>query len=111
MYVIPVTNDPAQVFVVQLGEKKLVFDIQWNDRNKLFSLTLSNDDTEQEYFHGVPLVLGTDFFEPYNYDIGTLILVDLTNLGTEANLENFGVTHNLYWLDSQEVSDVLSSTV
>jgi hypothetical protein len=101
---IPVSADPAQTFVTQLGDVKFKFDIQWNDRSQQFSLSLSNDDTEEVYFYGVPLVLGVDLLEPHNYGIGAMMVVDTGNLGQEATLADFGDRVKLYWFSEDEVA-------
>lgn len=111
MYQVPVTNDAAQKFVTQLGDSKFEFDIQWNDRSGLFSLTLTNDDTKQIYFQGVPMVLGVDLLEPYNYAIGSLLLYDTTNRSIDANLDNLGDSVLLFWFTEQEKSDAINATV
>lgn len=111
MYEVPVTNDAAQRFTTQLGEPKLVFDIQWNDRSNLFSLTLSDETTQQVYFQGVPLVLGVDLLEPYNYRLGSLFVMDTTNRGQEANRDNFGDSVKLYWASEEEKVNAISSAV
>ena len=111
MFQVPVTNDAAQSFVTQLGETKLQFGVQWNDRSNQFSLTLVNDDTQQTYFQGVPLLLGTDLLEPYNYGLGALIMVDSTNQGKEATLETLGSSVLLYWFDEQEKLDAVNSAI
>lgn len=108
---LPVTNFPAQSFVTQLGLAKLRVDLQWNDRTQQFSMTLVNDETEQIYVQGVPLVLGTEFLEPYNYDIGAMLLVDTSKQGKEATLEDFGVRTKLYWFDEEEVANAINSPV
>ena len=111
MYEISVTNDAAQRFTTQLGEPKLIFDIQWNDRTQLFSLTLSDETTQQVYFQGVPLVLGVDLLEPYNYGLGSLFVMDTTNRSQEANLTNFGDSVKLYWASNEEKANAISSAV
>lgn len=111
MYVLPCTNDPAQVFTTQLGETKLVVDLQWNDRMELFTLSLANDDTGEIYVHGQAVVLGVDILEPYNLGLGSIVAVDLTKKHEEPNLTNLGNTCNLYWLSEEEVQDVILQTV
>ena len=111
MYQVPVTNDAAQKFVTQLGDSKFEFDIQWNDRSGLFSLTLTNDDTKQVYFQGVPMVLGVDLLEPYNYAIGSLVLYDTTNRSIDANLDNLGDFVLLFWFTEQEKADAINATI
>jgi hypothetical protein len=108
---VPITADPAQKFITQLGELNFVFDIQWNDRSSQFSLTLSNDDTDLTYFTGVPLVLGTDLLDPYNYDVGSLVLVDTSNGNTEATVEDFGDRVKLYWYSPDEVENAINAAV
>ncbi len=111
MFQVPVTNDAAQSFVTQLGEFKLQFDIQWNDRSNQFSLTLTDDDSKQVYFQGVPMLLGGDLLEPYNYGLGALVMVDTTNQSKEATLDTLGDSVLLYWFDEQEKLDAVNSAV
>lgn len=108
---LPVSNAPAQSFVTQLGLFMLRFELQWNDRTSQFSMTLSNEETQQVYVEGVPLVLGTEFLEPYNYGLGALALVDLSRQSQEATLDDFGVRVKLYWFDEEEVANAINSPV
>ena len=111
MFEIPVTADAAQSFTTQLGDAKYVFDLQWNDRTSQFSLTLSNEDTQQVYFEGIPLVLGTDHLEPYNYGIGSLLVVDTSNTGREATLSDFGDRVKIYWFSEDEKANAIRASV
>lgn len=111
MFEVPTTRDPAQKFVTELGGNKLQFDLQWNDRSNLFTLTLTNEDTGFVYFQGSPLVLGADLLGPYNYGIGSLILAGSANDGQEANLDNIGVTVLLYWFAESEKADAIEQAV
>lgn len=103
---IPVTADAAQSFVTQLGDVKFKFDLQWNDRSSQYSLTLTNDETEQVYVQGLPLVLGTDLLEPYSLGLGALLVVDMNNTHTEATLDSLGARVKLYWFSEDEVANV-----
>lgn len=111
MFEIPVSADAAQVFTTQLGDFRYVFDIQWNDRSQQFSLTLSNEDTQQVYFEGLPIVLGTDLLEPYNYAIGSLLVIDTSNTGREATLDDFGDRVKIYWFTEDEKANAISASV
>jgi len=111
MFQIPVGTDAAQQFTTQLGELKFVFDIQWNDRSNQFSLTLYNEDTSQIYFEGIPIVLGTDLLEPYNYGIGSLLAIDSSNTGSEAALSDFGVRVQLWWFSEEEKANAIIASV
>jgi hypothetical protein len=105
---VPLSAIPAQKFVTQLGLRRLAFDVQWNDRTQLFSLTLSDDETGQVYFAGVPLVLGASLLEPYNYAMGDLMMYESAQRGAEATLDDLGDRVKLYWFSEQEVADVTS---
>ena len=105
--IIPTTTDPAQIFTLDLDDVRCVFDIQYNDRSEIYTLTLTNDTTGQIYFEGEPLVLGTDILEPYNYNLGIMGMVDMTNKGVEANPDNFGITTLLIWVSTDELTEAV----
>jgi hypothetical protein len=108
---LPVTTDPAQRFTTQLGDTKIVFDLQWNDRSERFELSLFYDATQEVIVRGLNVVLGCDLLEPFNFNLGHLVVVDTANLHTEANLSNFGTVVKFMWVSADEVLPEPAQTI
>lgn len=100
---IPVSSEGAQTFVTQLGEVKYRFDVKYNDRSKVWTLDLSEDVSGLVLFQGVPLVLGQDIFEPYNFEIGRMMVVDMSSRGIDAGPDDLGDRVLLIWFSPDEV--------
>ncbi|TXG97754.1 MAG: hypothetical protein E6R08_06440 [Nevskiaceae bacterium] len=102
MLEMPIEAVPAQVFAVQWGDFKARLDIQWNDRGQYFTATIYNDNTDEMIAAGLVLCLGVDLLSPYNFELGSLLMVDTSNTGTEATVDNFGDQVKLYWFSEDE---------
>lgn len=100
---IPLDAVPAQVMTVQLGDNKYIMDVQWNDRGQYPTLSLSDAVTEQPIAQGLPMVLGVDLLNPYNFGIGTLIMVDTSGRGQETTVSELGKRVKMYWVSEDEV--------
>lgn len=100
---LPFSSDPAQTFVTQLGETKYLFDARYNDRSGVWTVDLYNDATKALIVASLPLVLGQDLLEPYNFDMGSLLCVDTTTQGQEAGPEDLGSRVKVYWFSPDEV--------
>lgn len=111
MIELPIEPAASQRFTSQLGTEKYTFTIDWNYRADCFMLTMVKDIGSEPLMRGVPVVLGADLLDPYNYLIGSLLLVDTTNLGKEATIADFGVRTKLYWFSQEELDDLISSPV
>ncbi len=107
MIEMPIEAVPAQSFTVQLTENKYKLDIQWNDRGQYFTMSISEDVTGAVVAYGLPLVLGQDVLFPYNFGIGSFIMVDTSNRGQEATVENFGTRLKLCWFSEDEKDAIL----
>jgi hypothetical protein len=100
---LPFSNDPAQSFLSQLGDKKYGFNVKFNDRSGVWTLDLSDDATKAVLLQSVPLVLGCDLLEPYNFGIGRIMVMDTTNRGKDATAADLGDRVKVYWFSSDEV--------
>jgi hypothetical protein len=100
---IPVTAEAAQTFVTPLGDLKYRFDIRFNDRSGVWTLDLTEDASGTILFQGSPLLVGEDLLSPYNYNIGTLTVIDTTVQNKDATAEDFGSRVMLYWVSPDEV--------
>lgn len=100
---LPFSNDPAQTFVTQLGDKKYGFDVKFNDRSGVWTLDLSDDATKLPLLQSVPLVLGCDLLEPYNFGIGRVMALDTTGRGKDSTTADLGDRVRVYWFSADEV--------
>lgn len=108
MLELPITNDPAQRFVSQLGEKKYQFDIQYNSRSGIwtFGMAEENGDT---LLAGRAMVLGADLLLPFNLGIGRLFMVDYMGTGKDATADDLGTRVGMVWVAEGEEADVAAS--
>lgn len=107
MIEMPIENVPAQSFTVQLTDDKYKLDIQWNDRGQYFTMSISEDTTGVAIAHGLPLVLGQDVLSPYNFGIGSFIMVDTSNRGEDTTIDEFGARFKLCWFSEDEKDAIL----
>ena len=101
---LPFTSDPAYVFTTQLGETKYRFDVKFNDRSGVWTLDLYDATTQTLIVASLPLVLGQDILEPYNFGIGALFCVDTTGQGLDAGADELGSRVKVYWAIPDEVA-------
>lgn len=99
---LPFSNDPAQRFVTQLGDRKFVFIAKWNDRSSVWTFDLYDHTTQEALLLGPQIVLGQELLEPYNLGIGRLIAYDEAGTGKDAGLLDLGDRVNVYWLSDDE---------
>jgi hypothetical protein len=99
---VPMTTDPAQRFISQLGDIKYRFDIQYNDRSGVWTLSLQEDLSELVLFQGVPMLLGVDLLRPYNFNIGQLVMLDTSASLQDATDADFSDRVVLYWISPDE---------
>lgn len=105
MLELPVTNDPAQTFITQLGNAKYAFGIKYNDVSGIWTMDITDPITNLPILLGIPLVLGTNLLEPYNLNMGNLGAFDTTTLGTNATAEDMGARIKVYWWTDDEVPE------
>ncbi len=101
---LPFSNDPAQSFVTQLGDRKFHFDTRFNDRSDVWTLDLADATTKTPLVTSLPLVLGQDLLEPYNLGIGSILCIDTSGQGADAGPDDLGRRVKLYWFSSDEVA-------
>jgi hypothetical protein len=101
---LPFSNDPAQVFTIQLGDAKFVFDSKYNDRSGVWTLDLYDAATKALIVASLPLVIGQDLLEPYNFDMGSILCVDTTGQGMDAGPDELGDRVKVYWFSADEVT-------
>lgn len=100
---LPLSNDAAQAFTCQLGEVKYYFEARINSRNGVWTLDMYDDATRAPIIQGMALVLGQDLLAPYNFGIGSLVVIDNSAQGKEAGEEDLGARVAVYWVSPDEV--------
>lgn len=99
---LPLSNDPAQLFTVQLGRVKYDFYAKFNSRSGVWTFDLTVSATKVVLLQSIPIVLGADLLSPYNLDIGRLIAVDTTSRGRDALEDDLGLRVKLVWFSPEE---------
>jgi hypothetical protein len=102
---LPLSSDPAQSFITQLGSTKYQFDVRWNDRAAVWCADIVDAATQQAILQGLPLVLGCELLQPYNLAMGRLLVVDETGTAKDASYDDLGTRVNVYWISADEVAE------
>lgn len=100
---LPLSSDPAQVFAMQIDDAKYIVDVRYNDRSGVWTLDLYESATQALIVASLPLVIGQDLLEPYNFSIGSLLCVDTTGQGINAGADELGSRVKVYWASPDEV--------
>jgi hypothetical protein len=100
---LPLSSDPAQSFITQLGNEKYQFDVRWNDRSGVWTMDLTRDSDQAILLQGIPLVLGCDILSSYTLGIGRMLVVDETGTHTDASYNDLGSRVKVYWFSPDEV--------
>jgi hypothetical protein len=99
---LPFTNDAYQSFTVQLDDFKFFIEAKFNSRSNVWTMNLYNDATREPHFVGVPLLLGVDLLDAYNFPFGAFVVIDDADQGREATSETLGDSVNVYWVSADE---------
>lgn len=100
---LPLSSDPAQTMVTQLGDVKYQIEVKYNDRSGVWIIDLALATTGEVVVQSLPLVLGQDLLEPYNFDMGSLV-VDTSSRHLEAGPDDLGGRVKVYWFSPDEVA-------
>lgn len=100
---LPITSDAAQTFVTQLGDVKYQFDVIYNDRSGIWTMTITEFVSQVVIISGLPIVLGQPLLEPYNFGIGELLVSDTSESSTDAGADDMGTRVKVYWASEDEV--------
>ena len=89
-----------------LGGKNYVLTVRYNDRSGVWTLDIAIEQLNQPLplIYGLPLVLGWQLLEPYNFAMGGLVMVDTRNQGTDAGAENLEERYALVWFSEEELA-------
>ena len=99
---LPVTSDPAQEFITQLGGAKYRMEIKYNDISSTWTADIYDPLTNTLMLAGVALTTGLNIMEPYNLELRTLAVVDTGLSGASAapTPEDFGDRLKVVWWDN-----------
>lgn len=101
---LPLSSDPAQTMVTQLGDVKYQIEAKYNDRSGVWTLDLAVASTSDVIVQSLPLVIGQDLLEPYNFDMGSLLVVDTSGRHKDAGPDDLGSRVKVYWFSPDEVA-------
>lgn len=96
-YELPMSYEPSQEFICEIGGNKYLFRIQLNVRADLWTIDVNTEDDEP-IAQGIPLVLGADLFANERFTYGTLFVVDYTGKGIDPSADNLA-DYGLIWSD------------
>ena len=94
---LPLTTDPSQRFVIQLGATKYTFWVKYNSRSVVWTLDLFQTRDNAPLLSSIPIVLGVDLLWPYNLAMGHLIAGDSSGQGKDATADDLGSRVKLFW--------------
>lgn len=100
---LPFSSDGAQRVTTQLGDRKYIFEVRFNERSGVWTFNMFDAVTEAEILLGLPLVLGQDLLEPYNLEIGAMIVSDTTGQSKEAGPDDLGNRVKVHWVSPDEI--------
>lgn len=99
---LPLSSFPAQSFTTQLGDKKFFFDVRFNSRSNTWTIDMLDDASREAVVIGLPIRLGVDLLDPYNFPYGALVATDRTGQGKEAGPDDLGSRVAVFWVSADE---------
>lgn len=104
---LPITNDPAQEFITQLGAAKYRFEVKYNDVSGVWTMDISDPVTNTVLLAGVALVTGQSLLEAYNLALTNLVMIDegLTGASTPPTPDDMGGRLKVYWFTDDELEN------
>lgn len=108
---VPLNSSVKQTFTVQLGDWRLGFYWYYNERSARWIFDLYDATTGLPLVLGQPFVLGTDFFEPYAWGIGSAIAFDTTAKHREAGPDDLGISVVMPYWTPEEVALLLAEVI
>ncbi|QIG74970.1 hypothetical protein EVC26_051 [Rhizobium phage RHph_I72] len=101
-----ILNEPKQRFSVILAERRVTFDIWYNQTSDRWSFDMALDG--EPVLSGRRIVTGVDLLAPFNFDIGALFA--FSSLGDVPNRDNLpnGVT-KLYYATQDEIDAAVAA--
>jgi hypothetical protein len=97
MIIIPLEGSEAKEILIQLNGVKYRMLFQYNEIQQIWTVNIVRDNDKFILILGLPLVLGQELLEPYNFGAGQLLVVDLLEKGSEARFDSFPGQNLLLW--------------
>lgn len=104
MIEIPILDSRAQELVVQFGNTKYRLKLKYNDRSNIWTLDIVVEATKVVLIQGLPLVLGQSLLDPYNFNIGNMLVVDNVAKNVDADYQGFNNNCSLVWVTDAELA-------
>lgn len=104
---LPLSSEPAQSFITQLGSVKWLFNFRFNDRGRFWIMDITDSASQTILVTGVPVLLGCDLIRPYILGNGALMAYDEAGSSTDAgdpDTGDLGNRVNIYWISLDEVN-------
>lgn len=102
---LPLTSDPAQDFVINLGGQQWELYIRYNDRSSFWTMDITEYNSQTSLVIGMPILLGCDLLAPYILDNGSMVATDTTGLGKDAGADDLGTRVIVFWYSPDEVAN------
>lgn len=100
---IPILNSRAQELVITLGGVSYRLQFQYNERAEIWTMNILQEVGKVVLIQGLPLVLGQNLLEPYNFNMGSMVVYDNSDKGKEARFNGFATENSLLWLSDAEL--------
>jgi hypothetical protein len=104
MIEIPILDSRAQELVVQFGNTKYRLRLKYNERSSIWTMDIINETTKVALIHGLALVLGQSLLDPYNFNIGNMLVVDNVAKNVDADYQGFNNNCSLVWVTDTELA-------
>lgn len=107
MIEIPLSSDARQSFTADLGSRRVVIEVAYNERSGLWTASIADEVTGQVLAGSVALVTGIDLLAPFNLGLGHLYMVDQgAGAPRDAGLDTLGSEVVMVWLDAAEHAEL-----
>jgi len=105
MIQIPLTNDPAQSFSIDLNAVLYAANVVYNTREGVWSIDLVSDD---EALYGIALVSGVNLLQQHPFALDSLFLINLSDSTADPATDDLGEAFALVSLTDEEIAEALS---
>ena len=105
MIQIPLTNDPAQSFSIDLNDVLYDVGVTYNTRAAIWMLDLVSDD---DALYGVALVSGVNLLQQHPFALDSLFLINLSDSTEDPAADDLADAFALVSLTDEEIAEALS---
>ena len=105
MIQIPLTNDPAQSFSIDLNDVLYDVGVTYNTRAAVWMLDLVSDD---DALYGIALVSGVNLLQQHPFALDSLFLINLSDSASDPATDNLSDDFALVSLTDEEIAEVIS---